>query len=180
MSPGVKELPCISTKQCGYFDSICVSRLCLNHLCRHVTYSLATSTEWMSCVLHGISRTVVLVTIVSVFQNLFTNLYRGSVVGIAIGYGLDGPGIESRWGEIFSAPEQTGPGAHPASCTMGTVSFPGAYFHFIHAFGNGRRSYAREPIAKSAEWKCSKKCRRPMQREFQVTYFANNNNWRYL
>jgi len=25
----------------------------------------------------------------------------GSVVGIATGYGLDGPGIESRWGEIF-------------------------------------------------------------------------------
>jgi hypothetical protein len=24
----------------------------------------------------------------------------------------------------FSAPVQTGPGAHPASCTMGTVSFP--------------------------------------------------------
>jgi hypothetical protein len=23
-----------------------------------------------------------------------------------------------------------------------------AYFHFIHAFGNGRRSYASEPIAK--------------------------------
>ena len=27
-------------------------------------------------------------------------------------------------GEIF-APVQTGPGAHPASCTMGTWSFPG-------------------------------------------------------
>ena len=27
----------------------------------------------------------------------------GSVVGIATAYGLDGPGIESRWGEIFSA-----------------------------------------------------------------------------
>jgi len=26
----------------------------------------------------------------------------------------------------FSAPVQTGPGAHPASCTMGTSSFPGA------------------------------------------------------
>ena len=26
---------------------------------------------------------------------------------------------------IFSAPVQTGPGAHPASCTMGTGSFPG-------------------------------------------------------
>jgi len=41
------------------------------------------------------------------------------------GYGLDGPGIESRWGARFSAPVQTGPGAHPASCTMGTGSFPG-------------------------------------------------------
>ena len=25
----------------------------------------------------------------------------GSVAGIATAYGLDGPGIESRWGEIF-------------------------------------------------------------------------------
>jgi len=28
-------------------------------------------------------------------------------------------------GAKFSAPLQTGPGAHPASCTMGTGSFPG-------------------------------------------------------
>ena len=49
----------------------------------------------------------------------------GSVVGIATGYGLDGSGIESRWEARFSAPVQTGPGAHPASCTMGTGSFPG-------------------------------------------------------
>ena len=49
----------------------------------------------------------------------------GSVVGIATGYGMDGPGIESRWVVRFSAPLQTGPGAHPASCTMGTGSFPG-------------------------------------------------------
>jgi len=49
----------------------------------------------------------------------------GSVVGIATGYGLDGPGIEPRWGARFSAPVQTGPRAHPASCTMGTGSFPG-------------------------------------------------------
>jgi hypothetical protein len=49
----------------------------------------------------------------------------GSSVGIATGYGLDDPGIESRWGARFSAPVQTGPGAHPASCTMGTASFPG-------------------------------------------------------
>jgi len=48
----------------------------------------------------------------------------GIVVNIATGYRLDGPGIESRWGARFSAPVQTGPGAHPASCTMGTGSFP--------------------------------------------------------
>ena len=49
----------------------------------------------------------------------------GSSVGIATGYGLDGPGIKSRWGSRFSAPVQTAPGAHPASCTMGTWSFLG-------------------------------------------------------
>ena len=34
-------------------------------------------------------------------------------------------GIDSRWGARFSAPVQTGHEAHPASCTMGTGSFPG-------------------------------------------------------
>ena len=50
---------------------------------------------------------------------------RDSSVGIATRYGLDGPGIESRWGARFSAPVQAGPGAHPASYTMRTGSFPG-------------------------------------------------------
>jgi hypothetical protein len=49
----------------------------------------------------------------------------GSSVGIVTEYGLDGPGIESRCAARFSAPVQTGPGTHPASCTMGTGSFPG-------------------------------------------------------
>jgi len=49
----------------------------------------------------------------------------GSVVGIATGYGMDGPGIESRWGRDFPHPSTPAPGAHPASCTMGTGSFPG-------------------------------------------------------
>ena len=49
-----------------------------------------------------------------------------SSVGIATGYGLDGPRIESRWEARFSAPVHTGPGANPASCTMDTKSFPGA------------------------------------------------------
>jgi hypothetical protein len=48
----------------------------------------------------------------------------GSSVGIATGYGLDGPGFEKNLGVArFSAPFQTGPGAHPASRTMGTGTF---------------------------------------------------------
>ena len=50
---------------------------------------------------------------------------RDSSVGLATRYDLDGPGIESRWGARFSAPVQTGPGAHSASYTMGTGSFLG-------------------------------------------------------
>ena len=49
----------------------------------------------------------------------------GSSFGIATDYGMDGPGIESPWGATFSAPVQTGPGAHPASYTMYTGSIPG-------------------------------------------------------
>jgi hypothetical protein len=45
-----------------------------------------------------------------------------SSVDIATSYGLDGPVIESRWGARFFAHVQTGPGAHPASCSMGTRS----------------------------------------------------------
>jgi len=48
----------------------------------------------------------------------------GSSVGTATGYGLNGPGIESRWEARFSARVQNGHGAQPASCTMGTGSFP--------------------------------------------------------
>ena len=63
----------------------------------------------------------------------FTNKYGrtsfigsgpGSSVGIATDYGLDGSGIEFRWGRDFP-PVQTGPGVHPASCKRGTGSFPG-------------------------------------------------------
>jgi hypothetical protein len=47
----------------------------------------------------------------------------GSSVGIATGYGLNGPGIESQWGVRFSASVHTSPGARPASYTMGTGAF---------------------------------------------------------
>jgi len=60
------------------------------------------------------------ITIVSLFS-----VDRSNSVGIATSYGLVGPGIESRWGAKFFAPVYTGPGAHPATYTMDTVSFPG-------------------------------------------------------
>jgi len=50
---------------------------------------------------------------------------RDSSVGFANGYRLDSPRIETRWEARLSTPVQTGPGAHPASCTMGTRSFSG-------------------------------------------------------
>ena len=50
---------------------------------------------------------------------------RDISVDIATRYGLDDPGIESRWGTRFSAPVETGLEAHPASYTMDTGSFQG-------------------------------------------------------
>ena len=61
---------------------------------------------------------------ISTFFSFFFLVSRNSSVGIATGYWLDGPGIESRWGARSFAPVQTGPGAHTASCTMCTGSFP--------------------------------------------------------
>jgi len=60
----------------------------------------------------------------SAFKGLNCFSVPGSAVGIATGYGLYGDRIPV--GARFSTPVQTGPGAHPASYTMGTGSFPGA------------------------------------------------------
>jgi hypothetical protein len=52
---------------------------------------------------------------------------RDSSVGIATRYGLDGSGDRFTMGARFFAAVQTGPGAHPASYTMGTGSLPRGY-----------------------------------------------------
>jgi hypothetical protein len=67
---------------------------------------------------------------------------RDSSVGTATGYGLDGPGIESRWGAQFFAHVQTGPVTHPASRTMCTESFP---------WVKRQRRGADHPLPSSAE-----------------------------
>ena len=60
-------------------------------------------------------------------MNLYyiSRMGRGSAFGIATRYGLGGPGIKSRWGRGLPHPSRPALGAHPASCTMGTGSFPG-------------------------------------------------------
>jgi hypothetical protein len=55
---------------------------------------------------------------------VYIHVGRDSSVGIATGYGLDGPEIRISVGARFSAPVQTGTRAHPAFCTMGNGSFP--------------------------------------------------------
>jgi hypothetical protein len=50
---------------------------------------------------------------------------RDSSVGIAICYGLDGLGIESRWGVRFCAPVQTALGGPPNLLYSGYRVFPG-------------------------------------------------------
>jgi hypothetical protein len=51
-------------------------------------------------------------------------VWPGNPVGIVTDYGLDGPRSNPGGGRDFP-PVQIGPGAHPASCKMGTGSIPG-------------------------------------------------------
>jgi hypothetical protein len=50
---------------------------------------------------------------------------RDSVVGIATRYGLDGPGIESRWGRDFSQPSRPALGPTQPPINGYWFSFPG-------------------------------------------------------
>ena len=60
------------------------------------------------------------------FNQIFVSVDISAVpVSIAPHYGLNGLGIESRWGQDFSHPSRLSPGAHPASYTMGNRSFNG-------------------------------------------------------
>ena len=80
---------------------------------------------------------------------------RDISVGIATRYGLDGPGMESRWGARFSAPVHGSPGARLASYMMGNGSFP-----WVKRPGHG----ADHPPPSSAEVK---------EREELYLYFSS-------
>jgi hypothetical protein len=70
---------------------------------------------------------------------------RMELVGIETRYGLDGPGMNPDRREIF----RTGPGAHPASCTMGTGSLPG-----VKRPGRGVDHPPRSTAEVKQEWSC--------------------------
>jgi len=81
---------------------------------------------------------------------------------IVIRHGLVGTGIESHCGQDFSAHVQTGSGAHPASYTMGTGSFPG-----VKRPGRG----VDHPLPSSAEVK---------ERREQYLYSLSGSSWPVL
>jgi hypothetical protein len=57
-------------------------------------------------------------------KNIILICVLGGSVGIATDYGLDGPGIESRWGEIFrTCPDR--PWGPPSLLTNGCRVFLG-------------------------------------------------------
>jgi hypothetical protein len=54
-------------------------------------------------------------------QFMVSNVGRDSSVGTAIRYGLDGPGIESRWGRNFLHPSR--PALRPTQAPIKWVPF---------------------------------------------------------
>ena len=84
-----------------------VERNLLGHLYRKITWYFKNK-DHVDPVYYFTERTVCMVVWFSHYIcrnfSLCNHIYicgPGSVVGIATAYGLDGPGIESRWGEIF-------------------------------------------------------------------------------
>ena len=61
----------------------------------------------------------------SAFKGLIFDIGPCSVAGYSDWLQAGRSGDRIPVGARFSAPVQIGPGAHPASCTMGTGSFPG-------------------------------------------------------
>ena len=57
-----------------------------------------------------------------IYKNTPVVRRTGNLLGIAVRYGLDGPGIESRWRRVFSATVQTAVWPKQSSVPMGTAS----------------------------------------------------------
>jgi len=81
--------------------------------------------SWLHCQPVTAKRSeLLLYALLHIPEYFYLHYGPGSSVGIATELRSWRSGIESRWGRDLP-PVQTGPGAQPFSCTMGTRSFPG-------------------------------------------------------
>jgi hypothetical protein len=81
-------------------------------------HTVLYSVDWITCIQYYILNYVE----AAVFNEIQTNLKSVPNSSVTTDYAVRGSNTGE---ERFSAPVQTGPGAHPASLTMGTGSFPG-------------------------------------------------------
>ena len=98
------------------FVSVCSKSYCSDF------YKTIHYIRFPSQVLFSVSLSSLVIVYFTCYILIYSGL--GSLVGIATEVPAGRSGIESRWGRDFP-PVQTGPGAHPASCKMGSGSFPG-------------------------------------------------------
>ena len=124
---GISELDCATTKTDTAERSISIGRESLQTW--NVSLSLSLSVDML---LSAVSVLVVAQSSSEILEGLMKNpvyIYIWGVGRVAQSVKCLTTagrfGIEFRWGRDFP-PVQTGPGAHPAYCTMGTGSFPGA------------------------------------------------------
>jgi len=93
----------------------------------HSSYIIGCILCFQKC-WHFIETTLMFLCILRLLHTFIANISwvgQGSAVGVATCYGLHGSGIESWRRARFSTPIQTGPGAHPASYTVGPGFFLG-------------------------------------------------------
>jgi hypothetical protein len=77
-------------------------------------------------------------------QLLGLTVSQNSIIGTDNSYGLDGPGVESRWGATFCAPIRNGFGVAAFSCTESKGLF---------LRGKAARTWRSPPTPSSAEVK---------------------------
>ena len=119
------------------------------HGCRNLVLQLAQVTKFCrvvpnicgSSVWHLLHVILLAPTILRLYLNFWVGWY--SVVGIVTCYGLDGPGIESRWGWDFLHPSRPALGP-PNLLYNGYQVFPG---------GNVARAWHWQPTPSSADVK---------------------------
>lgn len=102
------------------FSSYNDCAILIHFTCASCPFSHLIPTDFSSLVMYCESasdeayQSVIVSTLPLLYQNIFLSILFPCVVGIAAGYELVGPGIKSRWVEIFHTRRKRA-GTHPAS-----------------------------------------------------------------